>query len=210
MRARATWAWILFLIAGGIYFFLYFSDGRTNSVHFALGTAFLLLAFVNFLRARRRGGAGTAPLRLSALRCWVSRLRPVFILSVAIVSCVSGCTDAATRVAYDIERGSTKLGSADGSRATVSHGPRSLPEGCSGAYTLQMGKGMRPNPGEPITSPYTAAISVKCDGGIDYTTTYHLNFVSVPSRLEIRKQIGETVLIDLERVAGKAIIVGLR
>lgn len=61
MRAFAAWAWILFLIAGAIYFFLYFSEGRTNSVHFALGTAFLLLAFVNFLRSRRRGGADTTP-----------------------------------------------------------------------------------------------------------------------------------------------------
>lgn len=64
MRAFATWAWILFVFAGGIYFFLYFRDGRSNSVHFALGTAFFLLGFVNFLRARslrRKGGTPPPP-----------------------------------------------------------------------------------------------------------------------------------------------------
>lgn len=59
MRAFAAWAWVLFLIAGAIYFFLYFSEGRTNSFHFAIGTAFLLLAGVNFARSRRRGSGDT-------------------------------------------------------------------------------------------------------------------------------------------------------
>ena len=60
MRTFAAWAWILFLIAGGIYFFLYFTDGRTNSFHFAIGTAFLVLAALNFAR-RRRGGDISPP-----------------------------------------------------------------------------------------------------------------------------------------------------
>jgi hypothetical protein len=59
MRAFAKVAWVLFLIAGGIYFYLYFSEGRINSFHFAIGTAFFVLAFVNFLRTRRRGDTDT-------------------------------------------------------------------------------------------------------------------------------------------------------
>jgi hypothetical protein len=54
MRAFAAWAWILFFIAGAIYFFLYLSEGRTNGSHFAIGIAFLILAGVNFLRSRKR------------------------------------------------------------------------------------------------------------------------------------------------------------
>lgn len=63
MRAVVSWIWILFLIAGGIYYYLYFSAGRTNTIHFLLGTAFLLLAFVNYLRARqpRRDSPPTPP-----------------------------------------------------------------------------------------------------------------------------------------------------
>ncbi|HWL40404.1 MAG TPA: hypothetical protein VNO75_09210 [Gemmatimonadaceae bacterium] len=55
MRAFAAWAWIAFFIAGLIYYYLYFADGRTNAFQFAIGTAFLVLAGVNFLRSRKRG-----------------------------------------------------------------------------------------------------------------------------------------------------------
>ncbi len=61
MRAFAAWAWILFIIAGGIYFFLYFAEGRTNSFHFAIGTAFLVLGALNFARSRRRRNGDIAP-----------------------------------------------------------------------------------------------------------------------------------------------------
>lgn len=54
MRAFSAWAWVLFFIAGAIYFFIYFSEGRTNGTHFAIGIAFLILAGVNFLRSRKR------------------------------------------------------------------------------------------------------------------------------------------------------------
>ena len=55
MKTFATWAWIFFLIAGLIYFYLYFSEGRSNAFQFAIGTAFLVLAGLNFARSRRRG-----------------------------------------------------------------------------------------------------------------------------------------------------------
>lgn len=54
MREFARWAWILFFIAGAIYFFLYFSGGRANAFQFAIGVAFLILAGLNFARSRRR------------------------------------------------------------------------------------------------------------------------------------------------------------
>ncbi len=63
MRAFSAWAWILFFLAGAIYFWLYFADGRTNSVHFAIGIAFLLLAGVNFLRSRKRRSVAPPPPR---------------------------------------------------------------------------------------------------------------------------------------------------
>ena len=41
------------------------------------------------------------------------------------------CSDAGTRVAYDIESGVSQLGSADGARVSVRHLPKSWPEGCA-------------------------------------------------------------------------------
>lgn len=64
MRAFAAWAWILFFIAGAIYYFIYFSGGRTNSFQFAIGTAFMVLAGVNFLRSRKRGSSPPPPDRV--------------------------------------------------------------------------------------------------------------------------------------------------
>jgi hypothetical protein len=61
MRAFATWAWVLFFIAGAIYFMLYFLEGRNNGTHFAIGIAFLILAGVNFLRSRKRRGVAPPP-----------------------------------------------------------------------------------------------------------------------------------------------------
>lgn len=54
MREFARWAWILFFIAGAIYFFLYFSGDRANAFQLAIGVAFLILAGLNFARSRRR------------------------------------------------------------------------------------------------------------------------------------------------------------
>ncbi|MDQ3674240.1 MAG: hypothetical protein M3365_07685 [Gemmatimonadota bacterium] len=59
MRAFAQWAWVFFLAAGGIYFYLYFTEGRSNAFQFAIGTAFLVLAGLNFARSRRRAARDT-------------------------------------------------------------------------------------------------------------------------------------------------------
>src|SRR4029450_10969747 len=60
---------------------------------------------------------------------------------VAIAMFASACSDAATRVAYDIESGTKNLGSAEGSRGEIRHEPSRWPEGCAGSYTLQIGRG---------------------------------------------------------------------
>jgi hypothetical protein len=40
-------------------------------------------------------------------------------------------------------------------------------------------------------------------------TTYHLRFVDVPGRLTVTKNANEPALIDLERIGGRAVVVGL-
>ena len=122
---------------------------------------------------------------------------------VLFVSFISACTDAATRVAYDIEGGSKELGPANGSRATIRHQPKPTPEGCAGSYGLSIDKGT-------FSGPDKGWIEVVCAGGKSgYNTTYHLNFVDVPARFEIQKNAGETSIIELERIRGRAVVVAL-
>ncbi len=61
MRMSPAWVWILFLIAGGIYFVLYFSGGRTSFINLALGIAFLLLGLSTYLRGRKHSDTSPRP-----------------------------------------------------------------------------------------------------------------------------------------------------
>lgn len=135
---------------------------------------------------------------------------------VALTLVASACTDAATRVAYDIESGIGKLGAPDGARVEIRHTPRRWPEGCAGSYTLQIGQGASDNLGNNNfrIRGNSDGLSVRCyasDGNLHaWGTTYHLRFVEVPETVQIDKQGGETTVIDVERRSGKALVVGLR
>jgi hypothetical protein len=134
---------------------------------------------------------------------------------VAVALCLGACSDAATRVAYDIESGTRKLGSDDGARADISHAPRSWPDGCAGSYTLRIEKGASINEGHNNFRSVkgSGGLSVSCygqDGNAHgYGTTYHLRFVDVPAAVAVSKNRGETAFIEVQRVSGRATIVGL-
>ncbi|MGZ9031507.1 MAG: hypothetical protein ACXW2G_09040, partial [Burkholderiaceae bacterium] len=54
---------------------------------------------------------------------------------------LGGClTDAATRLAYDIEAGAGRVGRAEGARYTVVHRVPSSAEECVGPYRVQLDK----------------------------------------------------------------------
>jgi hypothetical protein len=115
---------------------------------------------------------------------------------------MSACTDAATRVAYDLEAGAKNLRASSGRTATVDHTPRRMPEGCPGPYTLQLSQG--------------SVLVVWCQdsiGGVtsgSHTTTYHMNFVAVPETWIIHKAAGQHALIDLRRDGDNVVVSGLR
>ena len=94
------------------------------------------------------------------------------------------CTDAATRVAYDIEAGAKRFRKAPTVVATVEHSPEARPEGCPGGYTLQLSE--------------ESALLVWCQDSIagpsvsSHTTTYHLNYVDIPWTLIVHKGRGST------------------
>jgi hypothetical protein len=134
---------------------------------------------------------------------------------VAGLGVVCGCSDAATRVAYDIESGTGRLQSDEGARADISHVPRSWPEGCSGSYTLRIEKGAAVHDGQGNfrTAENSGGLSVRCygqDGNAHrWHTTYHLRFVDVPATVEVTKNGGQTAIIQIQRLSGKANVIGL-
>jgi hypothetical protein len=143
-------------------------------------------------------------------------LRRRRLVPVAALLALAGCSDAATRVAYDIESGIEKLEPRDGARADIRHAPRSWPEGCSGSYTLRIEKGAAVNLGNGNfrTAENSGNLSVQCYGDDGnphrWHTTYHLRFVDVPATVEVTKQAGEAAVIQTQRVAGKPIVAGVR
>jgi len=118
---------------------------------------------------------------------------------VAILS-LSGCdvfTDAATRLAYDIESAAKKLKN-HGDRFTLYHETPSKRGECSGPYTVQLDKvgaliiWCRDENGEVLSSP---------------GTSYHRRFVHTPETYYLDMEAGETLIIDLEQKGSKAVIV---
>jgi hypothetical protein len=75
-------------------------------------------------------------IQLTSHACRTTRMRllgPVLcVLSLSLMS----CTDAATRVAYDLEAGAKRFRKAPTVAAPVEHSPKASPEGCPGGYTL--------------------------------------------------------------------------
>lgn len=78
--------------------------------------------------------------------------------------------------------------------------PQASPEGCGGPYRLQLSA--------------KSALLIWCKDAAgrtvaSHTTTYHLNFVSVPATLTIDKAAGEPTLIDLAKHDGRIDVVAL-
>ncbi len=130
-----------------------------------------------------------------------------------LLSLLSAC-DASTRVAYDIESGVKKLGFNEGDYIEISHKPSSWFKGCSGRYMLvfysSIGDKAQDGGGDGH-----GALSVTCQppepGYVNgWATTYHLNFVYVPVTVYVKKNKGETTIIKIQRVSGKASLVQLR
>lgn len=125
-----------------------------------------------------------------------------YLLALAAAAGCSTFTDAATRVAYDLEAGAKRLRSSREQTLTVEHVPQAKPEGCTGGYTLQLSQ--------------ESALLVWCQDSIggrssgSHTTTYHLNYVGVPQTLIIHKQAGEHTWIDIRKDGDAVVVAGVR
>ena len=128
--------------------------------------------------------------------------RGTYLASIAAVAFALACTDAATRVAYDLESGAKKMRASNLQSLTVDHGPRSEPEGCPRGYTLQLSE--------------AAGLLVWCQDSIggasssSHITTYHLHYVKVPRTYKIHKNAGEHTFIELSRDDDDIIVTAVR
>jgi len=129
-------------------------------------------------------------------------IRPLSIL--VLLAATAGCdvlTDAATRIAYDIEAGEGRLGRGDGSRHSIQHHTPSAAGQCVGPYTVQIDK--------------VGALVIWCkdEAGrtvYSHSTTYHGRYVVTPRTWILEKSAGSTLTIDLERRSGRAIVLDVR
>jgi hypothetical protein len=132
----------------------------------------------------------------------MNRLSPNWLLLLILLPTRAGCvTDAATRLAYDIEAGAGRLGKADGARYSIFHNVPSKSGECMGPYTVQLDK--------------VGALIIWCkdDSGhtvSSHSTSYHARFVDTPRTWILEKPAGEALTIDIERRHDRAVIAGVR
>jgi len=126
------------------------------------------------------------------------------ILIPALLAAMAGCdalTDAATRIAYDIEAAEGRLGRGEGARHAIQHKTPSAAGQCVGPYKVQVDK--------------VGALVIWCkdDAGktvSSHSTTYHARYVATPQTWILDKPAGSTLTIELERRGGRATIVAVR
>jgi len=125
-------------------------------------------------------------------------------LAMAAAGLLAGCgfaTDPATRLAADLEAGSDRLRMDEGATDSVHHATPSRAGQCDGAYKLQLDK--------------VGAMIVWCKdaaGGTvsSHSTTSHAPHVETPRTYIVDKGAGETLIVDLERRGGHAVITDVR
>lgn len=126
----------------------------------------------------------------------------VFLLLIhaAMIGCGTS-TDAATRLAYDIEAGANQLGSEDSAQYSIQHHTPSKPGQCTGSYKLQL--------------DHVGAMIIWCKDAAgetvsSHSTSSHARFVDTPQTFLLDKAAGTTLTIDLERRGGRAVISDVR
>ena len=116
---------------------------------------------------------------------------------------LTGCfTDAATRIAYDIEAAAKRVGHTENSQFTLAHRMPSKKGECDNSYKVQLDK--------------VGALIIWCKDEMNnqtlssHSTSYHSRFVDTPQTFILEKNSGETLFIELERRNGRVAIAGVR
>ncbi len=114
------------------------------------------------------------------------------LAALAFLSACNVATDAATRLAYDLEAGAKKLNESGKNELEIEHRPLGSPEGISGDYTILL---------QAVKSgdPASGSLAVGAVGGKRYGTSYHLNSMTVPKELSIQKAKGDPTYFMLRK-----------
>lgn len=129
---------------------------------------------------------------------------PSILLLALPLFLVFGCgalTDAATRLADDLEDGASQLGREEGATVTVEHRTPSHPGQCTGPYAVQFDE--------------AGALIVWCKDAAgetvsSHSTSHHSRYVDAPRTWVVEKAAGATLYVDLERRGGHAVITAVR
>ena len=128
------------------------------------------------------------------------------MLSLAI-GLLAGCdgTDAATRIAFDLEHHSRALRASGETSLGFTHNPKSAPDGVTGPYTVTFKAGPM---GAAKGSGYLSFS--KGSQEVWHHTGYHLHYVEVRKDLKISKAQGEPLIIVLARIENSVLVIDLR
>ncbi len=110
-------------------------------------------------------------------------------------------TDPATRLAADLENGADRLPLQECATDAVHHAMPSRPGQCDGPYKVQLDR--------------VGAMVVWCNDAAgntvsSHSTSSHNRAVDTSQTFIVDKGAGETLIVDLERRSGRAIITGVR
>jgi hypothetical protein len=129
-----------------------------------------------------------------------NRWLPLLVFLALTAGC-DAITDAATRIAYDIEAGAGRLGKEAGAKYSIRHNTPSKSGECVGPYTVQFDK--------------VGALVIWCkdESGktvSSHSTSYHARFVDTPQTYILEKPAGSTLTIDIERRGSRAVVTSAR
>ncbi len=122
------------------------------------------------------------------------------ILAISLVGC-GIATDPATRLAADLEDAAGRLPPREGATDALHHATPSRPGQCDGPYRVQLDR-----VGAMIFWCKDAAGNTVSS----HSTSSHNRAVDTSQTYIVDKGAGETLIIDLERREGRAVITGVR
>ncbi len=118
----------------------------------------------------------------------IRRKRKHWLPLLLFLAATAGCdafTDAATRIAYDIEAGAGHLGKEAGARYSIRHKTK------VGMLVIWC----KDETGKTVSS---------------HSTSYHARFVDTPQTYILDKPAGSTLTIDIERRGSRAVVTSVR
>ena len=129
---------------------------------------------------------------------------PFWLLLMSCLVLVAGCdmfSNPATRIANSIEMGANALGSKEGSTYTLMDITPAVGGECSGPFSVQLDQ--------------AGKLTVWCKDAAGHvtssaSTSFYARLVDTPKTYLVDKPAGTTLTINLERLNGRAMIVGVQ